>query len=200
MGEGREEAGWIITRVLCDGSCLGKLTKTLCAGPATRAVPQRRWREGPAGEGEEAGRGCLPLSRGAGHSDTLGELQGEWERIQQEAAEREKRLTAADSHAQHFSEHLDKLNMWLNMMEEKLDKVKLSDMNKKDIEQTLKDLQVRAVWLIGWLAWWLAGWIRKLELSDYLLYVFSCACFCLFVWVFCVCVHLKLILSYLSVF
>lgn len=133
-------------------------------------------------------------------SDTLGELQGEWERIQQEAAEREKRLTAADSHAQHFSEHLDKLNMWLNMMEEKLDKVKLSDMNKKDIEQTLKDLQVRAVWLIGWLAWWLAGWIRKLELSDYLLYVFSCACFCLFVWGFCVCVHLKLILSYLSVF
>ena len=90
-------------------------------------------------------------------SDTLGELQGEWERLRQEAAEREKRLTAADSHAQHFSEHLDKLNMWLNMMEEKLDKMKLSDVNKKDIEQTLKDLQVRAMWLIGWLARWLAG-------------------------------------------
>lgn len=120
-------------------------------------------------------------------SDTLGELQGEWERLQQEAAEREKRLTAADSHAQHFSEHLDKLNMWLNMMEEKLDKMKLSDVNKKDIEQTLKDLQVRTMWLTQWLAgkhvdcgsvyvveneYILSGWmgcLRKVVIITYLL-------------------------------
>lgn len=84
-------------------------------------------------------------------ADTLGELQGEWERLRQEAAEREKRLTAADSHAQHFNEHLDKLNMWLNMMEEKLDKMKLSDLDRKDIEQTLKDLEVScwSDWLAG---------------------------------------------------
>ena len=93
-------------------------------------------------KGDRLVRDSSPSAEVRAIADTLGELQGEWERLKKEAAEREGRLTAADSHAQHFNEHLDKLNMWLNMTEEKLDKMKASDLNGKDIDQTLRELQV----------------------------------------------------------
>ncbi|KAK7099742.1 hypothetical protein V1264_022800 [Littorina saxatilis] len=73
--------------------------------------------------------------------DTLGEIKGEWERVKKAADEREQKLSAADSHAQHFHEHLDKMNMWLNMTEEKLDNMKTGDVDKKDVDQTLRELQ-----------------------------------------------------------
>ncbi|KAL8599003.1 hypothetical protein ACOMHN_006812 [Nucella lapillus] len=92
-------------------------------------------------KGDKLLEGATPSAEVQAIADTLGELKGEWDRLKEEAADREGRLASADSHAQHFTEQLDKLVMWLTMTEEKLDKMKSNELGRKDIEQTLKDLQ-----------------------------------------------------------
>ena len=92
-------------------------------------------------------------------AETLSELQGEWDRLKEETAEREGRLATADLHAQHFNEHLEKMVMWLNMTEEKLNNLKPDDLDIKDIAQTLRDLQVSCLFgvllaCLDMLAWW----------------------------------------------
>jgi hypothetical protein len=56
--------------------------------------------------------------------------------------EREGRLTVADAKAQQFNEHLEKLQMFLQMAEDKVGGLKKDDLDLKDIEQGLKELQV----------------------------------------------------------
>lgn len=93
-------------------------------------------------KGDKLVKESSPTTEVRAIADKVGELQGEWTRLQQEVTVQDSRLTMAGSHAQQFTERLDKMAMWLQMTEEKLEKMKPEDVDQNTVVHKLKELQV----------------------------------------------------------
>lgn len=93
-------------------------------------------------KGDKFLKDASPSAEANAIADTVGELRAEWERVQQDAKEHNARLGAAAALAQHFSDHLDKMLMWMQMTEEKLEKMHPEDLDRESVLQKLKELQV----------------------------------------------------------
>ena len=75
-------------------------------------------------------------------TDTLGELQEEWARLERKFADRSDRLGVAESTAIRFHEQLDKILMWFAMTEERMHAVNVDDLIPHEAEKVQRDFQV----------------------------------------------------------
>ena len=68
-------------------------------------------------------------------------LQKEWEELQETANQREEQLQASTKHAQNFQEQLDKMSLWLQLSEDKLDGLTPETLDSETVSKKLKEAQ-----------------------------------------------------------
>lgn len=73
--------------------------------------------------------------------DTVKSIQAQWEELKDSANEREEQLEAGNKHAQNFQAQLDKMNLWLQLTEDKLDGLTPDNMDQDSVGKKLKEAQ-----------------------------------------------------------
>ena len=68
-------------------------------------------------------------------------LQKEWEKLKDTADQREEQLQASTKHAQNFQAQLDKMSLWLQLSEDKLDGLTPEAMDAESVAKKLKEAQ-----------------------------------------------------------
>ena len=68
-------------------------------------------------------------------------IQKEWEDLQETANQREEQLQASTKHAQNFQAQLDKMSLWLQLSEDKLDGLTPEALDTDTVAKKLKEAQ-----------------------------------------------------------
>ena len=68
-------------------------------------------------------------------------LQKDWAELQDSANQREEQLQASTKHAQNFQAQLDKMSLWLQLSEDKLDGLNLETIDSEAVSKKLKEAQ-----------------------------------------------------------
>lgn len=73
--------------------------------------------------------------------DTVKALQTDWEKLKAKASEREEQLDSGIKHAQNFQAQLDKMSLWLQLTEDKLDGLNPDTTDQDAVAKKLKEAQ-----------------------------------------------------------
>lgn len=73
--------------------------------------------------------------------DTVKTIQDEWEVLRDSASEREEQLEESNKHAQNFQAQLDKMLLWLQLTEDKLEGLNPDAMDQDSVAKKLKEAQ-----------------------------------------------------------
>ena len=73
--------------------------------------------------------------------DQVDTIQKQWEELKDTANQREEQLEASTKHAQNFQAQLDKMSLWLQLSEDKLDGLSPDAMDAESVAKKVKEAQ-----------------------------------------------------------